>query len=41
MRYSCTAVDPFAWTENEMLSVFEEKEFEPSKDDMIKADDIV
>jgi secernin len=33
--------ESIARTENEMLSVFEEKEFEPSKDDMIKADDIV
>jgi hypothetical protein len=33
--------ESIARTENEMLSVFEEKKFEPSKDDMIKADDIV
>jgi dipeptidase len=33
--------ESIAHTENEMLSVFEEKEFEPSKDDMLKADDIV
>jgi hypothetical protein len=33
--------ESIAQTENEMLSVFEEKNFEPSADDMIKADDIV
>lgn len=33
--------ESIARTENEMLSVFEQKNFEPSADDMIKADDIV
>jgi secernin len=33
--------ESIARTENEMLSLFEEKNFGPSKDDMIKTDDIV
>ncbi|PIP39583.1 MAG: peptidase family C69 [Desulfobacterales bacterium CG23_combo_of_CG06-09_8_20_14_all_51_8] len=33
--------ESIARTENEMLSIFEEKQFLPTRDDMIRADDIV